>query len=238
MNHTTGNALLNAFPSDVRAQLDVTEAEYPGHSVLLRSGEVPEWFYFPHHGAVISLTRSTESGATVEVGIVGYEGLVTVQALLTPEAAAATDAVVQIAGRASRVEAKAIRVLLQNPAVRDILMACTGAFLAQVSQHAVCNRLHTIEQRLAKWLLGVRDRIDSDSIGLTHDFLSHMLGIRRSGVTTAIGALALDGLIQHERSRIVVRDSEGLEDRACECYCVIRDATRQAELSSAVPTHG
>lgn len=144
-----GSTLLAAFSADVRQQLAAEEKQYQSHALLIEADETPEWLYFPHRGAVISLTRSSESGATVEVGIVGAEGVVSAHALLAPTATGA-DAVVQISGAASRV---------------------------------LCNRLHSIEQRLSKWLLGVHDRVGSDELGLTHDFLSHMLGIRRSGVT-------------------------------------------------------
>src|SRR5688500_12831149 len=113
-----------------------------------------------------------------------------------------------------------------NAEARSLIFAASGACLPPVSRRSLCTRLHTIEQRLAKWLLGVRDRIDTDEIGLTHDFLSHMLGIRRSGVTVAIGALALDGLIRYSRSSITITDREGLEGRSCECYGVIVEATR------------
>jgi len=222
---TRGNALLEAFPAEVRQQLDIHSENYKSHVQLVEGDSPPHYLYFPHHGTVISMTRTTETGATVEVGIIGSEGVAAVQALLAPKSVG-SDGVVQIAGVASRIPLDQIRRALdENAVVRDHLLACTGAFLAQVSQHAVCNRLHTIEQRLAKWLLGVRDRIDSDQVDLTHDFLSHMLGIRRSGVTIAIGALALDGLLTHGRNSLTIRDREGLEARACECYCVIRDAT-------------
>lgn len=224
---TRGNVLLGAFSEGVRQWLEVHDEHHESHVRLISAGETPEWLYFPHRGTVISMTRSTTSGATVEVGIVGWEGLVTVQSLLSPGIARA-DAVVQIAGGATRARLKDVRELLNDDSVRDILLAATGAFLAQVSQHAVCNRLHSIEQRLAKWLLGVRDRIDTDKIALTHDLLAHMLGIRRPGVTVAIGALALDGMIRHERNGLTILDRESLELRACECYSVIRDATPPA----------
>jgi CRP-like cAMP-binding protein len=219
-----GNALLEAFPAKMRQKLKIVDEQHQSHEVLIKADEVPEWLFFPHHGTVVSLTRSSETGATVEVGIVGWEGMATLHALLSPKASGA-DAVVQIAGPVSRVRREELRELQdRDSAVRECLNLFTGAFLMQVSQHALCNRLHSIEERLAKWLLGVSDRIDSAEIGLTHDFLSHMLGIRRSGVTIAVGALALDGLITHSRSSITITDRTGLEDRTCECYEVIRES--------------
>ncbi len=224
-----GNALLNAFPADVRTRLVVESKVHKGHEGLIRGDQRAEFVYFPHRGCVISLTRSIEGGSTVEVGIVGSEGLVDVQKLLAPDGAGA-DAVVQIAGCASRVRLLDLRQELNdNAAVRDLLLESCGAFLAQVSQHAVCNRMHSIEQRLAKWLLAVRDRIDSDEIGLTQDFLSQMLGTRRAGVTVAVGTFTLDGLVKHGRSSITIIDRAGLEESACECYLVIHDAIRHGK---------
>ncbi|HEY2090388.1 MAG TPA: Crp/Fnr family transcriptional regulator [Thermoanaerobaculia bacterium] len=221
-----GSALLAAFPPEVRAHLAATDEDHASHDVLINAGVAPKWLYLPHRNAVVSLTRSSEAGGTVEVGIVGWEGLVSAHVLLDP-GATGMDAVVQIAGMVSRVDMGAMREALDGDAnVRKLLHLYIGIFLTQVSQHALCNRLHSIEQRLAKWLLGVHDRIDSDELGLTHDFLSHMIGIRRSGVTVAIGALALDGLIVHSRQSITIIDREGLEARTCECYRVIAAAFR------------
>lgn len=97
------------------------------------------------------------------------------------------------------------------------------AFLSQVTQNLVCNRLHPIEQRLAKWLLTVHDRVDSGDLHLTHDFLARMLGIHRPGVSLAISALEVDGLIHHSRNRIALRDREGLLSKCCECYGVVHE---------------
>jgi CRP-like cAMP-binding protein len=221
-----GNALLAALPDDVRKHLEIIEEDGPSHDVLIDADEPPEWLWFPHRGTVVSMTRTSEGGATVEVGIIGSEGLASMHAFLSPDAIGA-DAVIQIAGSISRVPLRQVRELLAGEAaVRDLLLTYAGAFLTQVSQHAVCNRLHSIEQRLAKWLLGVRDRIDTDEVTLTHDFLSHMLGIRRSGVTVAVGALVLDGLVQQSRSSVTILDREGLQGRACECYGVMTEAMR------------
>jgi CRP-like cAMP-binding protein len=219
-----GNALLGAFPAEVRRSLDVAEQYHKSHDVLFGADELPQWADFPHHGTVISLTRTTADGTTVEVGIVGWEGVAAVQSLLLPQRSG-TDAVAQVAGGGSRVRLETLRAALNDSApVRELLLAFAGGFIAQVSQHATCNRVHTIEQRLAKWLLTVRDRIDTDDVDLTHDFLAQMLGTRRAGATVAVGALTLDGFIEHSRRRVRIVDREGLEARACECYRIIVDA--------------
>src|SRR5687768_7077536 len=179
---TTGNALLEALSARLPGRLAIVEEERASHEVVIESDGPTEWLYFPHRGAMISLTRSADTGATVEVGICGYEGVATMHALLAPDSNVGAEGVVQISGVISRVALSELRDLINdNEPARELIFAYTAAFLAQVSQHVLCNRLHTIEQRLAKWLLSVRDRIDTDEVSLTHDFLSHMLGIRRSG---------------------------------------------------------
>jgi CRP-like cAMP-binding protein len=217
------NSLLDRFPEDVRRRLDAGVEHYRSHEVLYEGDQLPEWAHFPHFGMMVSLTRATEDGTTVEVGIIGWEGLTAVQTLLLPRPAGTT-AVIQIAGDASRVSLKTLRTVMnENAAVRELLLAFAGSFMAQISQHATCNRVHTIEQRLAKWLLSARDRIDTDEMELTHDFLSHMLGTRRAGATVAAGALALDGLIEQHRGGVRITDREGLEARACECYRALQE---------------
>jgi CRP-like cAMP-binding protein len=218
----SGNALLNAFPSSIRNSLRLTSAEHAARDVLIDGKDTCEWVYFPQRGAVVSIVRSTESGATVETGIVGFEGFVMAQTLLAPAEPPLSDAVVQVSGSVSRGRLADLRAALDDQSARDLILAYCARFVSQVSQHAICNRLHSVEQRLAKWLLGVRDRIDSDSMDLTQEFLSHMLGVRRSGVTVAVGALALDGLLAHGRSSITIIDRDGLEKRTCECYAVLR----------------
>jgi CRP-like cAMP-binding protein len=200
----------------------ITTHTFASHTVLISADKAPDTLFFPERGAVISVTRSVENGATVEVGIVGSEGLVSIETLFSP-AARGAEGVVQIAGRISSVPLAAFREAFSDAAVRDVVLRYASAFLTQVSQHAVCNRLHTIEQRLAKWLLGVQDRIDSNHIGLTQDFLSHMLGIRRSGVSIALSELTLAGVLDHTRGSVTVIDRQGLERYACECYRILRE---------------
>jgi CRP-like cAMP-binding protein len=220
-----GNALLDRFPADVRKRLDETQETHRTHDVLFEADERPKWAHFPHFGMVVSLTRTTESGATIEVGVIGSEGVATVQALLLPQPSG-NDAVVQMAGTLSRVRMDLLRAAMNdNAVVRETILTFAGVFMNHISQHATCNRVHTIEQRLAKWLLFIRDRTDRDEMELTHDFLSHMLGTRRAGATIAVGSLALDGLIEQHRGGVKILDRQGLEERACECYGAVRDMT-------------
>ena len=217
------NSLLDRFPPGTVGKLDLEPVTLRSHDVLAKADERCKWLYFPHRGAVVSLTRGTSAGTTVEVGIIGAEGVVGFQYLLAARPMG-SDSVVQVSGDGSRARIEVMQSLFDsNTAVRKLLLDRSMTFLNQVSQHAVCNRVHSIEQRLAKWILAVRDRIESDELDLTHDFLAQMLGIRRPGVTLTIGALTLDGLVTHERGVIRIRDREGLVARACECYELIRE---------------
>jgi CRP-like cAMP-binding protein len=116
---------------------------------------------------------------------------------------------------------------------RDRVLAFTSSFLEQVTQNLVCNRLHAIEQRLSKWILTVRDRTHDDELTLTHEFLAHMLGIHRPGVSIAVAALELDALIAHGRNRIIITDRSGLEKRSCECYGVLHASLQKVRAALA-----
>lgn len=217
-----GNLLLNTLGPAALAALDLHEEDHPISVVLVTPDETPASVFFPYAGAVVSIVRSTENGSMVEAGVIGNEGMFFVQAVLAAPAPTGSEAIVQIEGRFARVGHPRLRDQFRaNEAFRDTLLAFTGLFLEQVTQNLVCNRLHPIEERLAKWLLIVRDRIDTDELHLTQDFLAHMLGIHRPGVSIAVNALEVDGIIGHGRNLIQIRDRHGLLVRACECYGVI-----------------
>lgn len=224
----TGNILLDILAPDALAALEIREEDHAISVVLITPEETPPFIFFPYAGAVVSIVRSTQNGSTVEAGVIGGEGMFHVQTVLTKPAPTGSQAIVQIEGRFVRVsQARVNHVFRSSEPFRDTLLAFTSLFLEQVTQNLVCNRLHTIEERLAKWLLIVRDRIDTDELHLTHDFLSHMLGIHRPGVSIAVRALEVDGLIRHGRTFIEIRDREGLLKRSCECYAVVHAKLRQ-----------
>jgi CRP-like cAMP-binding protein len=231
---STGNILLDTLAPDALAALEIREEDHPITVVLITPDETPAFVFFPYAGAVVSIVRTTENGSMVEAGVIGGEGVFSVQTVLTKPAPTGSEAVVQIDGRFARVpHARFQEQFRSNEPFRDVLLAFTSVFLEQVTQNLVCNRLHAIEARLAKWLLIVRDRIDTDQLHLTHDFLSHMLGIHRPGVSIAVGALEVDGLIRHSRNYIEIRDREGLLKRSCECYAVVHAKLQQ--FRSALP---
>ena len=227
-NDSNGNRILAAIPSETFQALRVEQADYPLGAKLYTPDETPAHAYFPHFGAVISIVRSTENGTMVESGVIGDEGLCSVQTVIADPQPTGGVAVVQSAGKLSRVDLRRLREHFRtDPPLRDAILTFTSAFLNHVTQNLVCNRLHEIEQRLAKWLLVVRDRTGRDELSLTQEFLSHMLGVHRPGVSIAVGALAADGLIAQGRNRIRIRDAEGLEKRSCECYGVLRQSLEQ-----------
>ena len=220
-NPSSGNLLLATLSRSALRSLNLRDEIHPIAEVLIRADETPEFIYFPGDNAVISVVRATEDGWLVEAGVVGNEGAVHIQTILTAPAPTGGQALTQIEGHFWRAEGRLVRDLFQNDTpFRQRVLAFTTTFLGQVTQNLVCNRLHQIEQRLAKWLLIVRDRIDTDELHLTHEFLSHMLGIHRPGVSIAVTALEMDGMIHHGRNRITIADRAALTARSCECYAI------------------
>jgi len=192
-----------------------------GH-ILYEQGSRIEIVYFPDT-AVISLVSRMENGAAVEVGTIGNEGVVGLGLFLGADVSV-PETLAQIPGNAQRMSAEDFRSALERlPGFRAIVGKCTHAFITQVSQTAACNRLHGIEQRCARWLLLTHDRVGGgDSFPLTHQFLSFMLGVRRAGVTEALGALTLAGLVKSGSGWITILDRVGLEAVCCECYAIVR----------------
>jgi CRP-like cAMP-binding protein len=215
---TLKNRLLTALPQDIE---DFFSNLHPV-SLLLRQilyvvGAPLEHVYFIERGVVSILTIMAD-GSTIEVGMIGFEGIVGVSALLGGEVTA-QHFVVQVPGTALRMNAALCkRAFERNEAVRSVMLRYADAMVNLSAQTAACNRLHTIEQRLARWLLMARDRIESDIMPMTHEFLSSMLGVRRSGVTETAGELQRSGLIRYHRGQVRIIDRGALEAAACECY--------------------
>jgi CRP-like cAMP-binding protein len=219
----TQNRLLAALPREeferLRPRLErvrLTKGE-----VIWEAGGRVRHAYFLTAG-MVSLLSSTHEGATIEVAVVGSEGLVGLPAIMGVETSPYR-AMVQIRGGAARVSARAIRAALDDSSMlRSLLLRYSHAVLTQVSQSAVCNRFHSTEQRLARWLLITRDRAGSDTFELTQEFLSYMLGIPRTSVTAAAASIQRAGLIRYSRGRITVTNPAGLGAVSCECYLVIK----------------
>lgn len=219
----SGNRLLATLSADTLAQLDARAVEAPVGKQLLEADVLSPNVMFPHVGTMASIMRTAEDGTTVEVGIVGPEGALPLHSVLAT-LPVRSEAVVQIAGTITLINAELVReAFLAHERFRDAVLVYASVYLDQVSQNAICNRLHSIEQRLAKWLLSTSDLASTQKLELKQEFVAHMLGVRRPGVTIAINALSLEGLIEHGRGVIVIVNRQGLEARSCECYAVIRE---------------
>lgn len=181
--------------------------------------------YFPEAG-MVSLIQRMADGAVTEVGLIGREGFVGIPVLLGARMGM-SEANVQMKGSALRMTAKAFRqAIARNEGLRMRLLGFTHALHGQVTQTAACNNRHTIQKRLARWLLMAHDCADGDELVLSHEFLSIMLGTRRASVTTALGKLRSTGLVATGHGCITIRDRRGLEVAACECYGTVRKSYR------------
>ncbi len=190
--------------------------------VLYEAGRRMRHVYFPGD-SLVSLLTLVNGHLALEVGMVGREGMVGLPLALGRDVSPVR-ALVQGAGGAMRMtSARFSREMRKTPMLRRGVYRYADALLAQVSQTAACNRFHQVEQRLARWLLMTRDRVRSDEFRLTQEFLAHMLGVRRVGVTRAAASLQDRKLIEYRRGSIRILDGKGLEAAACECYGIVRD---------------
>jgi CRP-like cAMP-binding protein len=188
-----------------------------------------KYAYFLEEG-IASVVATVEDGTTVEIGVIGCDGIVGIPILLGAGTAPGRT-FIQIAGSGFRIDSAILKEEFERPGeLRKHLQKYVQAFLIQTSQTAVCNRLHSIEERLSRWLLTCRDRMESDRLKLTHDFLGQMLGAPRTTVTLAAGLLHRAELIDYTRGVVTVRNRKGLEDTACECYPTVRDEFRRLGL--------
>jgi len=193
----------------------------PLGQVLCESGAMLSHGYFPTT-AIVSLLYLTESGASAEVAVVGNEGIVGVP-LFMGGGSTPSRAVVLSAGAGFRMSGPAIREeFSRSSAVTKLLLRYTQALIAQMAQVAVCNRHHTVDQQLCRWLLLSLDRLPGNELVVTQELIAHMLGVRREGVTEAALALQRADLISYRRGHITVMDRPGLEKRSCECYAVVK----------------
>jgi CRP-like cAMP-binding protein len=189
-------------------------------TLLQEQGEQIDYIYFPHTG-MISLLAVMHSGNSIETATVGREGVVGAMAGFGSRHAF-TRAVVQADGTASRIGvAKFQEVIRKSAGLRETIVRFNEGLLAQVQQTAACNALHELEERLCRWLLQTQDRVGSNHITLTHEFLSQMLAVRRTTVTLVARGLQDAGVIQYKRGKIEILDRKKLEKRACECYGVV-----------------
>ncbi len=225
------NHLLKLLPeAELESVLSAAETvQIAAKDLVCRRGEEMAFVHFPHD-CVISLVTELQDGSSVEamtVGCDGFAGLAIFHGLTSSR----LTAIGQISGSAHRIPSASFRRLVDEcDGLNQMLHRYSQFVFESVAQSAACNRMHVIEQRCARWLLMSEDRFGRNQFDLTQEFLAEMLGVRRPGVTVAMGALEKAGLISHGRGRIAVIDRPGLERVACECYGVV--AKRQKELLS------
>jgi CRP-like cAMP-binding protein len=217
-----GNLLLATLAQEDRERLEASLEPVPLDvgQVLFEPDAVISHVYFVDEGVASVVSSMTEG--TVEVGTIGPEGIVGVPVLLHSDRTP-TRTFIQVAGRGRRMTADRLRAAVgESPALQRTLLRYAQAYMEQVAQTAACNRLHTLEERCARWLLMTQDRIGSDVLPLTQQFLSYMLGVHRPAVTLAAGSLQKAGLIRYSRGKVKVIDRAGLEAAACACYDITK----------------
>jgi CRP-like cAMP-binding protein len=226
-----GNRILLAIPdSEFRAIRPALEfLAMPHHRILYEPNRKIEFVYFPNKG-LISLVIVMADGKTVEVAVLGHEGVAGVPAIFGLRTSTVRE-VVQIAGDGFRIKVSALRRILGlSPFLQALLGRYSVVLAMQISQTAACNRLHDIERRLARWLLMAQDRVDSGCVAMTHDFLATMLGTDRTSVSVAAANLQRKEIIDYTRGSVQILNRKGLEKSACECYQIIQQFNGEIDL--------
>jgi len=223
-NNSLKNHLLAALPQAELARIEpsLEPVSLALGEVLYESGDRMTHVYFPTT-AIISLLYIMQNGSTAEIGIAGNNGLVGIALFMGGETTS-NRAVVQSGGDAVRMKAANVRTAFELGGVfQSVLLRYTQSLMTQISQTAVCNRLHSVEQQLCRWLLINHDQLQTDRLVMTHDLIANMLGVRRAGVSIAAHHLQEKGLIRYVRGTITILDRRGLELAVCECYKVVID---------------
>jgi CRP-like cAMP-binding protein len=222
-NDPIKNQLLAALPESIqkRWQPQLESVEMPLGQVLYEPGITLSHVYFPTT-SIVSLLYVMENGASAEIAVVGNEGIVGISLFMGGESTPSR-AVVQSAGQGFRLTAQTMKDEFNHAGpLLHLLLRYTQALITQMAQTAVCNRHHSLDQQLCRWLLLSLDRLQGDELVMTQELIANMLGVRREGVTEGAVKLQQEGLIRYARGRITVLDRPGLEKRTCECYAVVK----------------
>ena len=218
------NRLLKALPTDEYERLrpQLQHVSFSLGEVVYEFGGQLDYVFFPTT-SIVSLLYTMENGSSAEMGLTGNDGVVGI-ALFMGGGTMPNRAVVQSAGGALRMKAKVLQgEFARGGRFQQLLLRYTQALITQISQTAVCNRLHSVEQQLCRWLLLSHDRVPADELVMTQELIADMLGVRREGVTVAAGHLQDIGAISYVRGRIQILDRQRLEETVCECYQVVKD---------------
>jgi len=220
------NHVLAALPAEVQARVfpELEPVSLPLGKVLYDSGDALRHVYFPTD-CIVSLLYVMQDGASAEISVVGNEGLVGVAVFMGGHSTP-SQALVQSSGHAYRMDGKRLNAEFNYQGeLQRLLLLYTQALITQMAQTAVCNRHHTVDQQLCRWLLLSLDRLPSNRLSMTQDLIANMLGVRREGVTTAARKLQKLGVIDYRRGNITVLDRPRLEQLCCECYAVVKRET-------------
>jgi CRP-like cAMP-binding protein len=220
------NHLLAALPAEVQGRVfsQLELVTLPLGKVLYESGGALRHVYFPTD-SIVSLLYVMESGASAEISVVGNEGLIGIALFMGGESTPSR-AIVQSAGHALRMKGQLLKdEFNRHGEMQLLLLRYTQSLITQMAQTAVCNRHHSIDQQLCRWLLLSLDRLPSNRLTMTQELIANMLGVRREGVTEAAGKLQKAGVIEYNRGHITVLNRPGLEAMSCECYAVVKKET-------------
>jgi CRP-like cAMP-binding protein len=219
-----GNRILAALPAEqfARIQPHLFTVRLKRDEMLYITGDEIRYVYFPTSG-LTSLLSTTETGSTVEVAMVGNEGIIGLPVILKNKLIP-YEVTVQTETDAYRIKAEDLQgEFNRGEALHELILRYLNVLIAEISQSALCHRFHTVEKALGCWLLMAQDRLHTESLNLTQEIISHALGVPRTGVTMAAGALQRAGLIRYSRGKIVIVDRARLEANSCECFRIIRD---------------
>lgn len=219
-----GNRILDALPQSEFGRISehLTSVHLKKDEVVYAAGDKVRYAYFPVQG-LLSLISTTETGSTLELAMFGNEGMVGL-AVINRIGIIPYDVTVRIATDALKIKRDVLQEEFdKGERLQKLMLGYVSMLIAQIAQSSICHRFHTIQEALSRWLLAVQDRVNSDTLNLTQETISHALGVPRTGVTTAAGSLQRAGLIRYSRGKILILDRTTLEAHSCECYRVIRD---------------
>ena len=224
---STGNRILSPLPHEEFARLarDLERVELKQGELIYLTGDKIDYAYFPEQG-LLSLVSTTETGSTLEVAMVGSEGGVGLP-LILGNRMIPYEVTVQFTTVALRIRAKTLQEEFdRGKTLHQVVLRYLNVLFAQISQSSICNQFHTLDEKLGRWLLTVYDRVNSESLNLTHEMIANTLGVPRTAITMAAGNLQKKGLIRYSRGKIFILDRAELEANSCECYRIIRDQLR------------
>ena len=228
-----GNKILGALPQSEFKRLaeHLERVQFEKGTVFYVGGDTIRYSYFPING-LLSLVSTTETGASMELAMVGNEGIVGLS-MINKTGFLPCEVTVPVTTEAWKIKAQVLeKEFERGEALHDLVLAYLNILLAQISQSSICHHFHKLEAALSSWLLVIQERVNCDTLNLTQELISNALGVPRTCVTAAAGSLQRAGLIRYSRGRIEILDRAQLEDNSCECYRIIRDKIRNFSKNS------